>query len=167
MTTEKAIEKVKRVKGIYAYEGDYEALDMAIFALEERQNALDTAMTYEEAQNEIHDILYKLVVHEYESMLNRGFDPDYMKEKTTEILQMIQNQGGIFADNNTATRQSYKPKYGEWETNWDRDTGMSYYKCPICGYEHGGMIANYNFCPRCGKIMKKKRETIRQIKKGQ
>lgn len=34
MTREEAIERVKRVKSLYAYESDYEALDMAIEALE-------------------------------------------------------------------------------------------------------------------------------------
>lgn len=33
MTKEEAIERIKRVKGLYAYESDYEALDMAIEAL--------------------------------------------------------------------------------------------------------------------------------------
>jgi len=33
MTLQEAIDKVKRVKGLYAYESDYEALDMAIEAL--------------------------------------------------------------------------------------------------------------------------------------
>ena len=34
MTIQEAIEKTKRVKGLYAYESDYEALDMAISSLE-------------------------------------------------------------------------------------------------------------------------------------
>ena len=34
ITNQEAAEKVKRVKGLYAYESDYEALDMAIKALE-------------------------------------------------------------------------------------------------------------------------------------
>ena len=34
MNTNEAIQKIKRVKGLYAYESDYEALDMAISALE-------------------------------------------------------------------------------------------------------------------------------------
>ena len=36
MIPEEAIKKVRRVKGIYAYEPDYEALDMAISALEKQ-----------------------------------------------------------------------------------------------------------------------------------
>ena len=36
MTIEEAIEKVERVKGLYAYESDYEALDMAIAALKKQ-----------------------------------------------------------------------------------------------------------------------------------
>ena len=36
MTNQEAAEKVKRVKGLYAYESDYEALDMAISALEKQ-----------------------------------------------------------------------------------------------------------------------------------
>ena len=31
-----AIEKVSRVKGLYAYESDYEALDFAIYAIEKQ-----------------------------------------------------------------------------------------------------------------------------------
>lgn len=34
MKLEEAVEKIKRVKGLYAYESDYKALDMAIDALE-------------------------------------------------------------------------------------------------------------------------------------
>ena len=34
MTIQEAIEKIKRVKGLYAYESDYEAFDMAIRSLE-------------------------------------------------------------------------------------------------------------------------------------
>ena len=37
MNTNEAIQKIKRVKGLYAYESDYEALDMAIAALEFRE----------------------------------------------------------------------------------------------------------------------------------
>lgn len=36
MNTNEAIQKIKRVKGLYAYESDYEALDMAIAALEKQ-----------------------------------------------------------------------------------------------------------------------------------
>ena len=36
MKTQEAITKIKRVKGLYAYESDYEALDIAIDALEEK-----------------------------------------------------------------------------------------------------------------------------------
>ena len=36
MTAEEAIKKVRRVKGIYAYESDYEAFDVAIKALEKQ-----------------------------------------------------------------------------------------------------------------------------------
>ena len=36
MNTNEAIQKIKRVKGLYAYESDYEALDMAIDALEKQ-----------------------------------------------------------------------------------------------------------------------------------
>lgn len=37
MNTNEAIQKIKRVKGLYAYESDYEALDMAIAALEKQE----------------------------------------------------------------------------------------------------------------------------------
>ena len=37
MNTNEAIQKIKRVKGLYAYESDYEALDMAIAALEQQE----------------------------------------------------------------------------------------------------------------------------------
>ena len=37
MNTNEAIQKIKRVKGLYAYESDYEALDMAISALEKQE----------------------------------------------------------------------------------------------------------------------------------
>ena len=37
MNTNEAIKKIKRVKGLYAYESDYEALDMAIAALEKQE----------------------------------------------------------------------------------------------------------------------------------
>lgn len=36
MKLEEAVEKIKRVKGLYAYESDYEALDMAIDALKKQ-----------------------------------------------------------------------------------------------------------------------------------
>ena len=36
MKPEEAVEKIKRVKGLYAYESDYEALDMAIDALKKQ-----------------------------------------------------------------------------------------------------------------------------------
>ena len=39
MDREEAIEKIKRVKGLYAYESDYEALDMAIEALKSQDIA--------------------------------------------------------------------------------------------------------------------------------
>lgn len=37
MKPSEAIQKVKRVKGLYAYESDYEALDAAIDALEKQE----------------------------------------------------------------------------------------------------------------------------------
>lgn len=37
MNTNEAIQKIKRVKGLYAYESDYEAIDMAIAALEKQE----------------------------------------------------------------------------------------------------------------------------------
>lgn len=37
MNTNEAIQKIKRVKGLYAYESDYEAIDMAISALEKQE----------------------------------------------------------------------------------------------------------------------------------
>ena len=37
MTNQKAIEKIKRVRGLYAYESDYGAFDMAISALQAQE----------------------------------------------------------------------------------------------------------------------------------
>ena len=40
MNREEAIKRVERVKGLYAYESDYEALDMAIEALKTADNPI-------------------------------------------------------------------------------------------------------------------------------
>ena len=110
MTTEKAVEKVKRVKNIYAYESDYEALDMAIYALEERQNILDTALPYVELREKIHEILREFFMREVDCIKGGEFDFEFMETQTDALLRLIQNQGGIYGKEKEKCNRNQKLK---------------------------------------------------------
>ena len=59
---------------------------------------MQNKLTYTELRNEIHNILFEFFDREQECSKGNEFDFEWMEFKTDNILQLIKQQGGNYAE---------------------------------------------------------------------
>ena len=62
------------------------------------KNKADRKLTYTELKDEIHLILMQFFSHEITVGKDKGFDFQFMKLKTDDILKLIKKQGGTYEE---------------------------------------------------------------------
>ena len=55
-------------------------------------------LNYKETREKIHEILFNFFDRELECSKDNEFDFEFMEFRTDDILKLIQNQGGDYAD---------------------------------------------------------------------
>ena len=59
---------------------------------------MESKLTYKETREKIHEILFNFFDRELECFKDNEFDFEFMEFRTDDILKLIQNQGGDYAE---------------------------------------------------------------------
>lgn len=59
---------------------------------------MEHKLTYKETREKIHEILFNFFDRELECSKNNEFDFEFIEFRTDDILKLIQNQGGGYAE---------------------------------------------------------------------
>lgn len=59
---------------------------------------MNNKLNYKETREKIHEILFDFFDRELECSKDNEFDFEWLEFKTDNILQLIQNQGGSYAE---------------------------------------------------------------------
>ena len=59
---------------------------------------MERKLSYKETREKIHEILFNFFDRELECSKDNEFDFEFMEFRTDDILKLIQNQGGDYAE---------------------------------------------------------------------
>lgn len=123
MTREEAIRKIERVKNLYAYESDFEALDMAIEALQVQKTEREL-INRQQAIDKIKDWM---------KLLGYSHGERNVMECTIQMLTEL---------------PSAEPKTAKRIVGCDRNEITKWYQCDMC---HEPVDEKDTFCRGCGR----------------